>query len=104
MIHSFTSGEKLARRALSLGFCLGFNGIVTFKNAEEIRDIVRLCPVEQMLLETDAPFLAPVPYRGKENAPFYLPFVAREIAGIKNVPVETLVETTTRNAENLFRF
>ena len=98
VIHSFTSGEGLAKKALSLGFYLGFNGIITFKNAQNVRNIVRLCPLEQMLLETDAPFLTPVPYRGRENAPFYLPFVARKIAEIKNIPVEEVIKTTSDNA------
>ena len=104
VIHSFTSGEALARKALDLGFYLGFNGIITFKNADKVRDIVRLCPLEHILLETDAPFLTPVPYRGRENAPFYLPFVAEKLAEIKGVSIETLLESTKNNSLRLFRF
>ena len=104
VIHSFTSGQTFAKKALSLGFYLGFNGIITFKNAEDVRDIVRLCPLKQMLLETDAPFLTPDPYRGKENAPFYLPFVAETIAKIKGEPIETILEATRENAQQLFQF
>jgi TatD DNase family protein len=102
VIHSFTSGKKLAETALDLGFFLGFNGIITFKNAHNVREIVDLCPLERMLLETDAPFLTPVPHRGKENAPFYLPFVAEKITELKNVNIDMVIATTTTNAENLF--
>ena len=66
VIHSFTAGPELAQIAIDLGFYLGFNGIITFKKAENVRDIVRLCPIEKILLETDAPFLTPIPHRGKE--------------------------------------
>ncbi len=104
VIHSFTSGIALARKALSLGLYLGFNGIITFNNANNVRDIVHMCPLEQILLETDAPFLTPVPYRGRENAPFYLPFIAEKIAEIKGEPIETVLETTRNNALRLFRF
>ena len=102
VIHSFTSGKDFAHKALSLGFYLGFNGIITFNKADAVRDIVRLCPLEQILLETDAPFLAPTPYRGRENAPFYLPFVAQEMAHIKGCPVESVLEHTAANAVALF--
>ena len=72
VIHSFTSGPELAQYAIDQGFCLGFNGICTFNKAENVRDIIRMTPLENIILETDAPYLTPVPYRGKENAPFYL--------------------------------
>ena len=102
VIHSFTAGEEFAKMAISHGFYLGLNGIITFKNAENIRRIVRLCPLEHILLETDAPFLTPVPYRGRENAPFYLPFVAEKIAEIKNVSVESVLTASYKNAVTLF--
>lgn len=102
VIHSFTSGPELARYALDQGWCLGFNGITTFNKAENVRDIVRMAPIEQILLETDAPFLTPVPYRGRENAPVYLPFVAEKIADIKQLPVEEVVATTYRNSLRTF--
>lgn len=104
VIHSFTSKLKLAETAVDLGFHLGFNGIITFKNAEDVRDAVRFCPVENLLLETDAPFLAPTPFRGRENAPFYLPFVAERMAELKNLPVEDLLSTVYKNSINLFKF
>ncbi|MBD3657529.1 MULTISPECIES: TatD family hydrolase [Marinobacter] len=102
VIHSFTSGPGLARYALDQGWCLGFNGITTFNKAENVRDIVRMAPIGQILLETDAPFLTPVPYRGRENAPFYIPFVAEKIAEIKELPVEEVVATTYRNSIRTF--
>jgi TatD DNase family protein len=102
VIHSFTSGPELAKKALELGFYLGFNGIITFKSAENVRQIVELCPLEKMILETDSPFLTPVPFRGRENAPFYLPFVAEKIAEIKNVPLEDVLKITYQNSLNLF--
>ncbi len=102
VIHSFTSGPGLAQYALDQGWCLGFNGITTFNKAENVRDIVRMSPIEQILLETDAPFLTPVPYRGRENAPFYLPFVAEKIAEVKELPLDEVVATTYHNSLRTF--
>lgn len=104
VIHSFTSKKYLAEYCLSEGFYIGFNGIITFKNAEEVRDIVRLTPLSRILLETDAPFLTPVPHRGKENAPYYLPFIAKKIAEIKELPLEEVLNKTYENAIRLFGF
>ena len=104
VIHSFTSGVELARMALDLGFFLGFNGIITFKKAEEVREIVKFCPLERILLETDAPFLAPVPHRGKENAPYYLPCVAQKVAELKGASLEEVCHQTSANAHELFAF
>lgn len=102
VIHSFTSGPGLARYALDQGWCLGFNGITTFNKAENVRDIVRMAPIEQILLETDAPFLTPVPYRGRENAPFYLPFVAEKIAEVKELPLAEVIKSTYDNSVRTF--
>ena len=102
VIHSFTSGPGLAQYALDEGWCLGFNGITTFNKAENVRDIVRMAPIEQILLETDSPFLTPVPYRGKENAPFYIPFVAEKIAEVKQLPLENVLATTYDNSLRTF--
>jgi len=102
VIHSFTSGPGLAEYALSEGWCLGFNGITTFNKAEKVRDIVRMTPIEQILLETDSPFLAPVPYRGKENAPFYIPFVAEKIAEVKDLPLQDVLASTYANSLRTF--
>jgi len=102
VIHSFTSGPGLARYALDQGWCLGFNGITSFNKAENVRDIVRMAPIEQILLETDAPFLTPVPYRGRENAPFYLPFIAEKIAEVKELPLEQVLSQTYQNSLRTF--
>jgi len=102
VIHSFTSSLDLAKFCLSEGFNLGFNGIITFKNAENVREVLRECPIERTLIETDAPFLTPVPYRGKENAPFYLPFVAEKIAEEKNLDILEVLKITKQNAIDLF--
>ena len=102
VIHSFTSGPGLARYALDQGWCLGFNGITTFNKAENVREIVRMAPIEQILLETDAPFLTPVPYRGRENAPCYLPFVAQKIAEVKALPLTQVIKQTYHNSLRTF--
>lgn len=102
VIHSFTSSLALAEFCLAEGFALGFNGIATFNSADNVREVVAITPIEQILLETDAPYLTPVPYRGKPNAPFYLPFIAQKIAEIKNVPIEALLQQAYRNSTALF--
>jgi TatD DNase family protein len=102
VIHSFTSGLPLAEYCLSEGFCLGFNGITTFNTADNVRAVVAVTPLEQLVLETDAPYLTPVPYRGRQNAPFYLPFVAERIAQVKEVDVEVLLAQAWRNSMRLF--
>ena len=98
VIHSFTSGMALAQRAVELGFCLGINGIVTFNKADNVREVVAATPINKLLLETDAPYLTPVPYRGTENAPKYLPFVAEKIADVKNLTREDVIQATYQNA------
>jgi TatD DNase family protein len=102
VIHSFTSSLTLAEFCLSEGFMLGFNGITTFNSAENVREIVAATPVEQLLLETDAPYLTPVPYRGKPNAPYYLPFVAERVATIKQLDIEVLLQHAYANSLALF--
>ena len=102
VIHSFTSGRALAEYCLGEGFMLGFNGIATFNRAENVREVVAATPAEQLLLETDAPYLTPVPYRGKPNAPFYLPFIAEKIAAIKGLDIESLLGQAYRNSRDLF--
>lgn len=102
VIHSFTSSPELAEFCLAEGFHLGFNGIITFNKADNVRAIVRATPVERILLETDAPFLTPMPFRGRENAPFYLPLVAQKVAELKDCPVTDLIAQTSGNASDLF--
>jgi TatD DNase family protein len=104
VIHSFTSKIELAEFVLDQGFYLGFNGIITFKSAEKVRKAVQLCPMDRLLLETDAPFLTPVPYRGRENAPYYLPFVAEKMAEQKGCETEALLAQVYQNTQALFQF
>lgn len=104
VIHSFTSKPELAQFALNHNFYIGFNGIITFKNAQELREIVKMVPIERILLETDSPFLAPVPKRGKENAPFNLIHIAEKIAEIKEIDLQEVIQQTTENALKLFTF
>lgn len=102
VVHSFTSTIELAEFVLSEGFYLGFNGIITFKKAENVQEVVKITPPEQILFETDSPFLTPVPHRGKENAPYYLPFVAAKIAELKGLDLETLKSQVYQNSLNCF--
>ncbi len=102
VIHSFTSGLPLAEYCLAEGFMLGFNGISTFNQADNVREVVAATPLQQLLLETDAPYLTPVPYRGKPNAPYYLPFIAEKLAQVKALPVEQLLQQAYRNSLALF--
>lgn len=98
VVHSFTSGMELAQLAVELGFCLGINGIVTFNKADNVRAVVAATPLSNLLLETDAPFLTPIPFRGMENAPKYLPFIAEKIAGVKGLSVEEVLAQTYQNS------
>jgi len=102
VIHSFTSGIDLAKYCLEQGFHLGFNGISTFKTAENVREVVDITPVEKILFETDAPYLTPVPYRGKPNEPKYLPFIAENIASVKNISLDELLPQVWNNSMELF--
>lgn len=102
VIHSFTSSLALAEFCLEMGFALGFNGICTFNNADNVREVIRHTPLAQMLLETDSPYLTPVPYRGRENAPIYLPFIAEKIAEVKNLPVSDILSHCHANTERTF--
>jgi TatD DNase family protein len=104
VIHSFTSGLGLAQFAIDEGFCLGFNGIITFKNAENVREALRITPMDRILLETDSPFLTPDPYRGAENAPMYLPFIAEKIAEVKSTSINEILIETYKNSVRLFSF
>lgn len=102
VIHSFTSSPELADCALELGFCLGFNGIVTFNRADNVRAVASRTPLDRVLLETDAPYLTPVPYRGTPNAPYYLPFVARRMAEVCGVDTGELLRAAHANSMALF--
>jgi len=103
VIHCFTGDYDAACAYLDLGFYLSFTGIITFKNAGPLRDVVRKVPLERMLVETDSPFLTPVPHRGKRNEPAYVRFVAETIAEIKGMALEEVAQRTTRNVQDLFK-
>ena len=101
IIHCFSVDRAFAARALDLGFYLSFSGITTFKKAEAVRDVAAWAPGDRILVETDAPFLAPVPYRGKPNEPGYVRFTAEAVAELRGIPSGKLAELTTRNLEAL---
>jgi TatD DNase family protein len=102
VIHCFSSGPQLAEIALDLGFYLSFSGIVTFKKAEELRAVARTTPLGRMLVETDAPYLAPVPHRGKRNEPAFVVHTAALLAELRGLPPDELAEVTTENFFRLF--
>ena len=102
VMHCFTETWDVAAAALDLGFYISFSGIVTFKNATALKDVVRKVPMDRMLIETDAPYLAPVPHRGKTNEPAFVRHVAEEIARLRGIPFETVARETTRNFYSLF--
>jgi TatD DNase family protein len=102
VFHCFTETLEVARAALDLGFFISFSGILTFKNAADLREVARFVPLDRCLIETDSPYLAPVPYRGKTNNPSYVPYVARQVAELKGLTPEMVGEATSRNFERLF--
>src|SRR6185369_13055086 len=103
VMHCSTENWDIARQALDLGFYLSFSGIVTFKNASVVKEVAQKCPLDRLLVETDSPYLAPVPYRGKPNQPAYVRYVAEEIARLRAIELDTLVTATTDNFFNLFK-
>jgi TatD DNase family protein len=102
VFHCFTETMEVARAALDLGFYISFSGILTFKTAADLREVARFVPLDRCLIETDSPYLAPVPYRGKTNNPSYVPFVAKQVAELKGCSVDVIGEHTSRNFEQLF--
>lgn len=102
VFHCFTESVEVAKAALDLGFYISFSGILTFKSAQDIRDVAAMVPMDRLLIETDSPYLAPVPYRGKTNNPSYVPHVAQQLATIKGCSVEHMGEVTSRNFDTLF--
>ncbi len=103
VMHCFTESWDIARLALELGFYLSFSGIVTFKNATIVKDVAQKCPLDRILVETDSPYLAPVPYRGKPNEPAYVRHVAEEIAKLRSISIESVHQATTDNFYTLFK-
>ena len=103
VMHCFTESQAVANQAIELGFYISFSGIVTFKNAVELKEVAKTVPLDRMLVETDSPYLAPVPFRGKPNQPAYVKYVADEIASLRGIPTELVTEATTRNFFKLFK-
>ena len=103
VFHCFTETREVARAALDLGFYVSFSGILTFRNALELQDVARFVPLERCLIETDSPYLAPVPFRGKTNTPALVPYVAAKLAELKGASVEAVAQATSANFEALFK-
>lgn len=102
VFHCFTETEAVARAALDLDFYISFSGILTFRNADDLRAVARFVPLERMLIETDSPYLAPVPHRGKTNQPAWVPHVAQQIADLKGLSLEVVARATNDNVDRLF--
>ncbi len=103
VMHCFVEDWEVAQRVLDLGFYISFSGIVTFNSAKKLQEVARLMPLEYMLVETDSPYLAPVPYRGKPNEPAYVSHVAQFVADQREMPLEALAQSTSANFFNLFK-
>lgn len=102
VMHCFTETQSVADDALALGFHISFSGIVTFKNAKQIKEVAKSIPLDRILVETDAPYLAPIPFRGKVNEPAYVRYVAEEIAALRRIDIDALERATTNNFQRLF--
>ena len=102
VVHCFSYSVELAREYVKMGLYIGIGGVVTFKNARKLKEVVIDIPLEYIVLETDSPYMAPTPYRGKRNCSLYLPYVAEEIARLKNISVEEVITVTEQNARRLF--
>ena len=102
VIHCYSYSAEMAKEYVKMGYYIGVGGVVTFKNARKLKETVREIPLTSIVLETDCPYLAPVPYRGKRNSSLYLPYVAEEIAALKQVSFEEVVSQTERNAKDLY--
>jgi TatD DNase family protein len=102
VFHCFTETREVAAAALDLGFDISFSGILTFRNADELREVARMVPLDRCLIETDSPYLAPMPHRGKPNQPAWVAHVGAKLAELKGVPVDTLAAATTASFERLF--
>jgi TatD DNase family protein len=103
VFHCFTESQAVASAALDMGFYISFSGILTFKTASDLREVARFVPLERILIETDSPYLAPMPYRGKTNNPSYVPYVAKLVAELKGESLQAIADATSRNFEQLFK-
>ena len=103
VFHCFTETAAVARAALDLGYYISFSGILTFKTAQDLRDVARFVPFDRLLIETDSPYLAPMPFRGKTNDPSLVPYVAAQLASLRQCSVEYIAEVTSHNFDTLFK-
>ena len=104
VLHCYSGSAETAEELIKMGMYIGIGGAVTFKNAKDLKETAKIIPIDRMLLETDAPYLAPVPFRGKLNSPEYLKYIAQEIATLRNIDIEEVKKQTTLNAKRLFNF
>ena len=102
VVHCFSYSREMAGEYLKMGLYLGIGGVLTFKNARKLREVVEYAPLDQLLLETDSPYLAPVPYRGKRNSSLNIPLIVQQFAEIKHLSCEEVIEQTEQNAMHLF--
>ena len=103
VFHCFTETAEVARAALDLGFYISFSGILTFRNADDLREVARFVPLDRLLIETDSPYLAPVPFRGRPNQPAYVPLVAKQVAQLRAIEPSAVAAATSANFERLFK-
>lgn len=104
IMHCFSGSAEFAKRCINQGWYLALGGVVTFKNAKKVKEVAKIIPLDRLLLETDSPYMTPVPFRGEENSPAYIKFVAEEIANIKGISFEEVAEATTKNSYQIFNF
>ena len=102
LFHCFSGSVEFMQECVKQGWYIAIGGVVTFKNAIKMKDVAKAVPLENLVLETDSPYLTPVPFRGKENSPAYVKYVAEEIANLRDIPVEEIIDITTNNAERFF--
>ena len=103
VVHCFSYSVEMAREFVKMGFYIGIGGVLTFKNARKLVEVAREIPLERLILETDCPYLAPVPFRGKRNSSLYLPYVVKKLAEIKEIPEEEVIRVTEQNAATMYR-
>lgn len=102
VVHCFSYSAEIAKEVVKMGFFIGIGGVITFKNARKLKEVADQVPIENIVLETDCPYLAPVPFRGKRNSSLYLPYVVEELAKIKGIDTEEVIERTAQNARRLY--
>jgi TatD DNase family protein len=103
VMHCFTENLDVALKSIQMGFYISFSGIVTFKNATQIKEVAKAIPLNRLLVETDSPYLAPMPFRGKINQPAYVKYVAQEVANLRGISLDEVMQATTHNFFTLFK-